>query len=100
MYYSIHTYWMERAHAAGMALSVIALLGAGGTARSEAHAEGTARLVTAMDPEFFSALTLTVIPGTPMARMQEKGLFELPDMAGLLRELRVDEVRALYAAAG
>ena len=23
-----------------------------------------------------------------MARMQEKGLFELPDMAGLLRELR------------
>jgi len=32
----------RKAHAAGMELSVIALLGAGGTERSDAHAEGTA----------------------------------------------------------
>jgi hypothetical protein len=42
-----------------------------------------------MNPRFLSALTLTVIPGTPMARMQEKGLFELPDVNSLLRELRI-----------
>ncbi len=77
-----------RAHAAGMRTSVIALLGAGGTARTEEHAEATARLVTAMDPAYFAALTLTVVPGTPMARMEQKGLFELPDILGILRELR------------
>ena len=41
-----------------------------------------------MDPEFLAALTLTVVPGTPHARMEEKGLFELPDLHGLLSELR------------
>ena len=76
------------AHAAGMEISVIALLGAGGTARSDEHAEATARLVTAMDPAYFAALTLTVVPGTPMARMEDKGLFALPDILGLLGELR------------
>lgn len=77
-----------RARAAGMAMSVIALLGAGGVARSREHAEGTAALVTAMDPAYFSALTLTPVPETPLARMIDKGRFELPDIFGLLGELR------------
>ncbi len=90
-----HVEAARRAHGAGMALSVIALLGAGGVARSQEHAEATARLVTEMDPEFFAALTLTVVPETPMARMESKGLFELPDIRGLLTELRtiVDQAR-------
>lgn len=83
-----HVVAAKRAHQAGMKISVIALLGAGGVARSREHAEATARLVTEMDPEFFAALTLTVIPGTPMARMEEKGKFELPPIEDLLRELR------------
>lgn len=93
--YEEHVEAAQRAKAAGMELSVIALLGAGGTERSEPHASATAQLVTEMDPEFFAALTLTVVPGTPMARMQEKGFFELPDIYGLLGELRtiVDEAR-------
>ena len=41
-----------------------------------------------MDPEFLSALTLTIIPGTPISRMVEKGKFELPSIPDLLRELR------------
>ncbi len=77
-----------KAHAAGMKVSVIVLLGAGGVDRVEEHARETARLVTEMDPEFLSALTLTVIPGTPIQRMMEKGLFELPPVHGLLWELR------------
>ena len=53
-----------------------------------AHARASAELATAMDPRFLSALTLTVVPGTPIARAEAKGLFRLPDVAGTLRELR------------
>jgi len=90
-----HVEAARRAHAAGLQTSVIALLGAGGTLRSDVHAEKTAELVTAMDPAYFAALTLTVTPGTPIARLAATGRFQLPDVAGLLRELRtiVDRAR-------
>ncbi len=87
--YADHVEAAERARRAGMKQSLIFLLGAGGIQRSTEHAEASARLATAMDPRFLSALTLTVIPDTPMARAQQKGHFELPDVTGLLRELRV-----------
>jgi radical SAM superfamily enzyme YgiQ (UPF0313 family) len=83
-----HAEAARRARAAGMRLSAIWLLGAGGVERSEEHARGSARLITAMDPEYAAALTLTIQPGTPMERMAAKGRFELPDETGLLRELR------------
>ena len=85
----------RRAHAAGMRLSAMFLLGVGGVARSEEHARASARLATAMDPRFLSLLTLTVIPGTPLATAERRGRFELPGIAGLLREARifVDEAR-------
>ena len=83
-----HVEAAEKAHAAGMEISVITLLGAGGVERSDIHARETARLVTAMDPEYLASLTLTVIPGTPLARMEEKGRFEMPEVGTLLRELR------------
>ena len=67
--------------------------------RSVAHAHATARLVTEMDPEYLASLTLTIIPGTPLQRMVDKGRFELPNVAGLLTELRtiVDEARPTNA---
>lgn len=83
-----HVHAAQRAHAAGMKTSVIFLLGAGGVDRSEQHARGSAELATAMDPRFLSALTLTVVPGTPIARAEEKQLFEMPDVPTTLRELR------------
>ncbi|MFN3242469.1 MAG: radical SAM protein [Planctomycetota bacterium] len=83
-----HVAAAQRAHAAGMKLSVIFLLGAGGVERSEQHARGSAELATAMDPRFLSALTLTVVPDTPIARAEQKGLFEMPDIPTTLRELR------------
>lgn len=83
-----HAEGARKAHEAGMKISVIMLLGAGGVERTEEHASETARLVTEMDPEFLSTLTLTVIPGTPIHRMAEKGRFQLPEIDGLLRELR------------
>jgi len=83
-----HVQAAARAHDAGMDLSVIALLGAGGTERSQPHAERTAELVTGMDPEFFAALTLTVIPGTPQAKLVRRERFELPTVFEMLGELR------------
>jgi radical SAM superfamily enzyme YgiQ (UPF0313 family) len=83
-----HAEAAQRARAAGMEQSLIFLLGAGGVARSEAHARASGRLATAMDPRFLSTLTLTVVPGTPLARRQEEGRFRLPDLQGLLTELR------------
>ena len=77
----------RRAKEAGMKMSVIFLLGAGGVKRSPEHAKASAELASAMDPDFLSALTLTVIPDTPMARMQEKGRFVMPDKRMLLEEL-------------
>lgn len=83
-----HVEAAQRAHAAGMKTSVIFLLGAGGVERSEEHARASAELATAMNPRFLSALTLTVVPGTPIARAEEKGLFTMPDIPTTLRELR------------
>ncbi|MBE7490484.1 MAG: radical SAM protein [Planctomycetes bacterium] len=89
-----HAQAAQRAHAAGLKLSAIFLLGAGGTERSAEHAEASARLATAMNPRFLSVLTLTVVPGTPLARLEAAGRFTLPDVNGLLRELRVFVARA------
>lgn len=82
-----HVAAAQRAHAAGMKTSVIFLLGAGGVERSQEHARASAELATAMDPRFLSALTLTVVPNTPIARAEEKGLFTMPDIPTTLREL-------------
>jgi radical SAM superfamily enzyme YgiQ (UPF0313 family) len=83
-----HVEAARRAHEAGMKVSAIFLLGAGGTERSKEHAEGSAKLITEMDPEFVSALTLTVIPGTPIDKMQAQGKFTLPTVTRMLEELR------------
>ena len=71
-----------------MKVSAIFLLGAGGAERSVQHAKASARLITEMDPEFVSALTLTIIPGTPIAKMQAQGKFTLPSVTRMLEELR------------
>ena len=63
------------------------LLGAGGLERSEAHARASGRLASAMDPRFLSTLTLTVVPGTPLAQLQAQGRFTLPGIPALLQEL-------------
>jgi len=78
----------RKAHGAGQEQSLIFLLGAGGRERSEEHARASGRLATAMDPRFLSTLTLTVLEGTPMGRLEDQGRFVLPDVRGLLQELR------------
>ncbi|MGK5086872.1 radical SAM protein [Bdellovibrionota bacterium FG-2] len=78
---------IQRAKQAGIQTSVIALLGAGGRALSSLHAQETARVVSEMSPDFFSALTLTLVPGTPLAAEVERGEFEPLSPQELLAEL-------------
>lgn len=93
-----HVEAARRAHAAGMRLSVIALLGIA-QERTDEHASATADLVTGMDPAFFSALTLRIVPGTPLATLRDRGRFSLPGTEAVLRELRtiVDLARPTHA---
>jgi len=83
-----HVEAARSAHAAGMKVSAIFLLGAGGVERTHEHASESAKLITAMDPEFVSALTLTIVPGTPIDKMQVKGKFTLPSVNRMPLELR------------
>lgn len=83
-----HVEAARRAREVGLGLSAIFLLGAGGVERSAEHAAASAALATAMDPRYLAALTLTVVPATPLATLAGRGGFELPDVAALLRELR------------
>lgn len=78
----------RRVKEAGILLSATVLLGIGGRGQSLRHARATGRLLSAMDPDFVGALTVMLVPGTPLYREYLNGAFELPDEAGLLRELR------------
>lgn len=78
----------RRAKAAGFKLNVTVLNGLGGAERSMEHARGTARALTAMDPDQVGALSLMLIPGTPLHRRAERGEFVLPDARSILAELR------------
>ena len=78
----------RRVKAAGIQLSATVLLGIGGRERSLRHARATGELLSAMDPDFVGALTVMLIPGTPLYRDFVNGRFELPDEHALLRKLR------------
>jgi len=73
---------------AGIKLSVTVLLGIAGKEKSMQHAKGTGELLSAMDPDFVGALTVMLIPGTPLQEEYSNGSFQLPDQRGLLEELR------------
>jgi len=83
-----HVQAAHRARAAGMENSVILLLGIAQNEGSADHARRSAELVNAMAPDYLAALSLMVVPGTPMARQVERGRREVPDKPELLRELR------------
>lgn len=72
----------------GVQLTVTLLLGIAGRKKSLRHARATGKLVSAMDPDFVSALTLMLIPGTPLWEEYERGDFKLPDKRELLMEMK------------
>lgn len=72
----------------GVQLTVTLLLGIAGRKKPLRHARATGKLVSAMDPDFVSALTLMLIPGTPLWEEYERGDFKLPDKRELLMEMK------------
>lgn len=90
-----------RASAAGLALSVTAILGLAGIERSLVHAEATGRALSAIDPQFIGVLTLMLERGTRMTERVARGELVLPDTLGMVRELReivatIDVTDALF----
>ena len=77
-----------RATQAGMQLSVTAILGLAGVARSAQHARATGEALSAIDPAYIGILTLMLTPGTAMHGKVATGEVVLPDSLGMLAELR------------
>jgi radical SAM superfamily enzyme YgiQ (UPF0313 family) len=73
---------------ANIKLNVIVLLGLGGKQRSREHARATISVLNQMQPNQVAALTLMVVPDTPLYETMQQGTFELPGTFELLEELR------------
>ncbi len=79
---------VKKAQNSGISMSVIVLLGLGSYVMSREHAEDSARVVSAMNPRYLSALTLMLLPKTALYHRWKKGDFELMDAMSILKELR------------
>ncbi|MBU0544099.1 MAG: radical SAM protein [Proteobacteria bacterium] len=78
----------KKAREAGIKLSITVLLGIAGRERSIIHAEETGRVLSAIDPEYVGALSLMLIPGTPLYNDYKSGEFTLIEPDEMLKELR------------
>jgi len=74
---------------AGITLSVTVILGLGGVEGSEEHALETAKILTEIDPDYAGALTLTLVPGTPLYKQWKQGEFHPISPARSLEELKI-----------
>jgi radical SAM superfamily enzyme YgiQ (UPF0313 family) len=78
----------RKAKLSGFKLSVTVLLGIAGRERSQIHARETGRVLSAIDPDYIGALSLMLIPGTPLYDDYSAGRFPLLDAEEMLAELR------------
>ena len=79
-----------KANRAGIQTSVTVIIGLGGRKLYEQHAINTGKAAGAMNPTYFAALTLMVVPGTPLDDMVKRGEFELvTDPNEILKELEL-----------
>jgi radical SAM superfamily enzyme YgiQ (UPF0313 family) len=74
---------------AGVTLSVTVILGLGGVEGSEEHALETAKILTDIDPDYVGALTLTLVPGTPLYEQWQEGKFHPITPFRSLEELKI-----------
>jgi len=79
----------KKAKQAGIKLSITVLMGIAGRKRSRIHAEATGMVLSSIDPEHVGALSLMLIPGTPMYKDYESGIFSFPEPHELLEELKI-----------
>jgi len=78
----------RKAKDAGIKLSITVLLGIAGKQRSNIHAQETGRVLSAIDPEYIGALSLMLIPGTPLHQDYTSGTFHLLEPNDMLKELK------------
>ncbi len=77
----------KRVKESGVVLSVTVILGIGGVEGSQAHAVETGKVLSAMDPDYVGALSLMIVPGTPIAKEIETGALVLSTPFALIQEL-------------
>jgi radical SAM superfamily enzyme YgiQ (UPF0313 family) len=87
----------NKAHAAGVKLSTMILLGAGGRALSMEHARASARVVNAIQPRYVSTLVMTPVADTPLWDRAVQGRVDALEPLELALELR-EFVRGLDLA--
>lgn len=78
----------RKARTSGIKLSITVLLGIAGKRRSKIHARETGRVLSAIDPEYIGALSLMLIPGTPLYQDYVSGEFTLLESVEMLEELK------------
>ena len=74
---------------AGISFSVTVILGLGGIEGSKKHVFETAKVLTEIDPDYVGALTLTLVPGTPLYEQWERNEFHPLSPFQSLEELRL-----------
>ncbi len=77
----------KKISSSGIFLSVTALLGLGGVALSERHAEETAKVLTTMSPRQIAILTFIPLANTELGQAVFNGKFTLPNPQEILTEL-------------
>jgi len=78
----------RKIRASGIKLSITVLLGIAGRERSQVHARATGEVLSAIDPEYVGALSLMLIPGTPLHTEYASGAFPLIAPTEMLLEIR------------
>jgi radical SAM superfamily enzyme YgiQ (UPF0313 family) len=78
----------RKAKEAGITLSLTVILGLGGVEGGRKQVLETARVLTEVDPEYVGALTLTLVPGTPLYQEWRRGDFSLISPFEFLEELK------------
>lgn len=78
----------HKANEAGVRLSTMILLGAGGRRLSKAHAIDSAKVVNAIQPRFVSTLVMTPVENTPLWEQAAKGAVDELSPLELAAELR------------
>jgi hypothetical protein len=78
----------RRAKAAGFELSEYVMPGLGGRRLSARHADDSSSALVEIAPDFIRLRTTAVIPGTPLARLEEEGAFEPLSEVALVEEVR------------
>lgn len=74
---------------AGITTSVTVILGLAGPEGSEKHAVATGKVLSEIDPGYAGALTLMLMPGTPLHKDWQEGRFKLVSPFQSLVELKL-----------